>query len=1560
MTTMRTTNPLSRAMHALVLLAGLVVATSGGVRAQEATPAAGAASAVASAASSVRYRVYKLPTLGGDEAAVVELNNAGLAVGWSELRPGDDASHATLWAGGQPVDLGTLGGPESTAADLNDDGVIVGIADTPDGKSHAVIWRDGVIADLGTLGGEESAAHAISPDGLIVGASDTASGDEHAFLWKDGAMIDLGTLGGQESSAVDISARQLVYGMADTVTGESHAVVWSASGATDLGTLGGDASVIYAANGNGLAVGQASRADGTALAAQWRDAGAPEALQPADAAPSAAVTVNDAGASAGTIELGTERARAAIWSGGTRILLPSLGEGVSQAFGITNQGVAAGRATDREGRTRAVLWVPVGVPLPAALSSLTSIGARVAKPAPLATPVASPVAAIPCHDAVQSDAATKTRTLFADCVTDRALFVPDGWAFDGGGHTIAVVDPDNGPLTRGVILVTGDSGSVRDVVIDGAGLRFPCIIDRGKSSLAGVRFEGASGHVSGVTVRDLRRSPPAATRYQNGQSVRESCGAGIAVLEAGAMVDVEANVVENVGYAGILVEEAGASIMKNRIERAADTGILALRGAHVRITPGNEIRDSAVGIQFESAGTGGRIAGNTIGAAEIAGIVIAGGAEASIAGNQLSHSGENGIAIEGATSRATVEENQIEDSDGVGIELLFGNAQIEGNTISGGQFGISVGNGATGTVTRNAIRRPERVGIVAFQDGTTVTIDGNAVDDSAQHGIWVEQGARAEITGNTVNRAARVGIGAYNGAVATISGGNAISGARFGITAYGAGTSATVEENVVSSIEQTGYTVEDGASAQLRRNRASETDWGILVTDEGTTAELAENRIVEPGGIGIALVNGSGTTATGNIVTLPGKDGIWATGAGTTATINGSQITGATETGIKVAGAASATIGEGNLITASRWGISVLDAGTSATIDGNTIEGIPNDGVGVEVLQRARARISGNTISGAASGVLVQEGGRAVVEKNTIRDAGNTGIWYKASPPGGSGPVELRTIHARDIYFDPKSVSIPAETDVTFAIQNDGAAVHSFVIDALDVRVELKPGERKQVTINAPAGRYDYRCDIPGHTEAGMVGTLIAVGDAAIPGDGEDVQEAIRGNVIEGGKFGIVVKGGDAEVVVVENRVKGAAQTGISIEDEATADLTRNIVSGGTAGINVARAGTSATLTGNQIEATKERGIVVQLGADAELHKNVVTQAGADGIVVTGKGTVATLEGNIVSNAAETGIQAALGARATIGKGNLVTGGKWGISILSDGTTAEVRGSRVVKATNQGITVLYGARATIDGNSVSGGASGIYLSGEESRATITGNFVSSAERGISVLKGGTGERIAKNRVSQSDNGIVVEGSGTTADVSENRISDPRGYGFQFSDGAHVTASDNEIVGAGVSGIRVFSAQTEVELEGNSVRDAKSAGIEVSNGQATISGNTIAGSANTGIRLGGGAAVTVTGNTIVGPSAPDTRFVGAAGIRVFNGVHGVVTGNTISGHVDPRPDFTGCGIEVHSGVEDLQIAENRFPPPGNERDFCDERQPAPAATPLATPVAMPLATPVASP
>ncbi|MCO5221544.1 MAG: cupredoxin domain-containing protein [Thermomicrobiales bacterium] len=95
----------------------------------------------------------------------------------------------------------------------------------------------------------------------------------------------------------------------------------------------------------------------------------------------------------------------------------------------------------------------------------------------------------------------------------------------------------------------------------------------------------------------------------------------------------------------------------------------------------------------------------------------------------------------------------------------------------------------------------------------------------------------------------------------------------------------------------------------------------------------------------------------------------------------------------------------------------------------------------------------------------------------------------------GGASADAVTVSMHDMYFDPSELTIAADTPTTFHFVNDGAAAHDFTIDALDIHVSLNPGESADIEINAPAGEYEYYCSVPGHKDAGMVGTLTASTD---------------------------------------------------------------------------------------------------------------------------------------------------------------------------------------------------------------------------------------------------------------------------------------------------------------------------------------------------------------------------------------------------------------------------------------------------------------------------------
>jgi uncharacterized cupredoxin-like copper-binding protein len=113
----------------------------------------------------------------------------------------------------------------------------------------------------------------------------------------------------------------------------------------------------------------------------------------------------------------------------------------------------------------------------------------------------------------------------------------------------------------------------------------------------------------------------------------------------------------------------------------------------------------------------------------------------------------------------------------------------------------------------------------------------------------------------------------------------------------------------------------------------------------------------------------------------------------------------------------------------------------------------------------------------------------------------------EAAPPAAAGAAEPVTIVSHDIFFDPAEVTIPANTDVTVSLPNEGVTPHNFAIDALGISVDIAPGATEEVVINAPEGTYEFYCNVPGHKEAGMVGTLV-VSAEAVPGAAESATPA--------------------------------------------------------------------------------------------------------------------------------------------------------------------------------------------------------------------------------------------------------------------------------------------------------------------------------------------------------------------------------------------------------------------------------------------------------------------
>ena len=83
------------------------------------------------------------------------------------------------------------------------------------------------------------------------------------------------------------------------------------------------------------------------------------------------------------------------------------------------------------------------------------------------------------------------------------------------------------------------------------------------------------------------------------------------------------------------------------------------------------------------------------------------------------------------------------------------------------------------------------------------------------------------------------------------------------------------------------------------------------------------------------------------------------------------------------------------------------------------------------------------------------------------------------------------TLSATDIAYDIDNINASIGQIVNVEFVNKGALEHNFIIDEFGIDNLLQSGESSTISFTPDqTGTYEYYCNVAGHLEAGMKGTV--------------------------------------------------------------------------------------------------------------------------------------------------------------------------------------------------------------------------------------------------------------------------------------------------------------------------------------------------------------------------------------------------------------------------------------------------------------------------------------
>jgi len=535
---------------------------------------------------------------------------------------------------------------------------------------------------------------------------------------------------------------------------------------------------------------------------------------------------------------------------------------------------------------------------------------------------------------------------------------------------------------------------------------------------AGVTINGANAGISGNGVRGAETlinpmSPGFTVTADNvtidGMSIANALGAnGYGLYVTGANnVTLKNNVIKNTSQSGIyILNSNNATITDNNIGATGVAGniqadgIRLVRGNNATIT-GNTI--SNVGTEGTGFGSGVyavlsnglQIAGNNISDVVWDGVKLVGSNDAVVTKNAIINVGRAGLSV--ATSNAvTIQDNTSTNSGLWGVWAQSSNdLDILNNTINGvkDEYGVYVEGGADALINGNKIDNTGSHGIyVLSSDNADVRY--NLIGTAAKSVIEGD-GVRAvysnglKVHGNIISNVAPVGNGFGSGIYVNYSNDvgitfNRISNTKWDGVKIGFGDKNRVIGNEISDITRAGISSNDTTNAFIAGNTLSDLGrWGVW--SYSNDGEIISGNTISNVALfdGITSENDSNSIFRANIISGSARDGIYALNAFNGLTILGNTISNSAVNGVEVA-----------------------EASGLVTIDANTISNSVANGIYVHnasgMLKKfvlfggedITLNISGNDISFSNIGVKLESiNGDLNVTGNTITDSNYDGVY---------------------------------------------------------------------------------------------------------------------------------------------------------------------------------------------------------------------------------------------------------------------------------------------------------------------------------------------------------------------------------------------------------------------------------------------------------------------------------------------------------------------------------------------------------------------------------------